>query len=438
VANSPNSSATKTPSRHWRFSLRALLVAVLAVAVIAAGFGWRLRRAQQQAAIVAKLRATGVVQVRYDYQIQNSGEGDWARLTIVPRWMRNLFGDNFFSDVHELAIGGADSTVPPDFFKAPLGPRGISEEQCRSILALAAPLRQIRSLSIHDAVVRHDALAQLTCWEQLTDLRIDFCDIRDEDLAPLTRAANLREAHLDCQPIGDPALAHLTNSHQLFRLSLRFTEVTDGGLAELAKLPGLRSLLLEQTRVTDAGITRLASLVPLDEVRFDAASGAAAGADPIPTQITKSYVRGQGIVGLDAQASVAAKNLKDGQNFLAFIKKKPSVQTTETGLLYIVMRAGTGASPTKTDIVRVNLQGHLTSGQNIDQRLEWKEPVTFPVSGTIPGLAEALLKMKVGDKWALYVPPELAYGAQSHGDVIGPNSVIIFEVELLDVLGSPN
>src|SRR4030095_13485670 len=173
-------------ARCWQFSLRTLLLLALAAAVVFAGFGWRWRRAQRQAAIVEQLRTTGVARVMYDYQIRTSGEDESGLGTKVPLWLRNRLGEDFFSDVHSLSI------TPRDRSNMPLEKRDISSEvKCVQALELAAPLSQIRTLLIQDTVVRGDALAKLTCWENLTTLRIDGCDLRDDDLVPLSRAVNL-------------------------------------------------------------------------------------------------------------------------------------------------------------------------------------------------------------------------------------------------------
>ncbi len=196
----------------------------------------------------------------YDYQIQTLDEGDQGRLTIVPRWLRSILGEDFFSDVHKLGIGGGNGGIePPDGWKAPLDARAVSESKCRQALEIAAPLDQIRSLAIHDAVVRRDALDQLTCWGGLIDLRIDGCDVRDEDLAPLARAVNLRAAWLNREPIGDEALVYLRSCGRLRTLALGVTNVTDKGLSELARFPELRELwLFHDAGITDLGIVHVA------------------------------------------------------------------------------------------------------------------------------------------------------------------------------------
>jgi len=130
----------------------------------------------------------------------------------------------------------------------------------------------------------------------------------------------------------------------------------------------------------------------------------------------------------------AEKTLKEGQAFLAANRAKPGVQTTESGLQYIVLKAGAGKSPQPADIVSVHYQGTLIDGKVFDSSIERKKPAEFPVNRIIPGWAEALLKMKVGDKWRLFLPARLAYGPQGSPDSkIPPFSVLVFEVELHEV-----
>ena len=127
------------------------------------------------------------------------------------------------------------------------------------------------------------------------------------------------------------------------------------------------------------------------------------------------------------------KNAKEGEAFLAENKNKEGVTTLDSGLQYKVLKSGDGESPTAEDTVVTHYRGTLVNGEEFDSSYNRGQPVTFPVSGVIKGWTEALQKMKVGDKWELYVPPELAYGERGAGPKIGPNSVLVFEVELLDI-----
>jgi FKBP-type peptidyl-prolyl cis-trans isomerase len=138
----------------------------------------------------------------------------------------------------------------------------------------------------------------------------------------------------------------------------------------------------------------------------------------------------------EAKAKVAGeKALKDGATFLAENKAKKGVKTTETGLQYEVIKAGDGASPKKTDVVRVHYHGTLIDGKVFDSSVQRKEPAEFPVNRVIAGWTEALQKMKVGDKWRLVIPADLAYGEKgTPGGPIPPNAVLVFEVELLEIV----
>jgi FKBP-type peptidyl-prolyl cis-trans isomerase len=134
----------------------------------------------------------------------------------------------------------------------------------------------------------------------------------------------------------------------------------------------------------------------------------------------------------EKQNAVAGTNLKAGEAFLAANAKKEGVKTTASGLQYKVINSGTGPSPKLTDTVKVHYHGTLIDGTVFDSSVRRNMPVTFSVNGVIPGWTEALQLMKVGDKWQLVIPSKLAYGEQGPPS-IGPNSVLIFEVELLGI-----
>ncbi|MBI3187904.1 MAG: FKBP-type peptidyl-prolyl cis-trans isomerase [Gammaproteobacteria bacterium] len=129
---------------------------------------------------------------------------------------------------------------------------------------------------------------------------------------------------------------------------------------------------------------------------------------------------------------MAGKNAKEGDAFLAENKKKEGVTTLPSGLQYKVITTGKGGSPKVSDTVVTHYRGSLIDGKVFDSSYERGEPVTFPVNGVIPGWTEALQKMKVGDKWQLVIPSSLAYGEHGSGP-IGPNSVLIFDIELLEI-----
>jgi FKBP-type peptidyl-prolyl cis-trans isomerase FklB len=125
-------------------------------------------------------------------------------------------------------------------------------------------------------------------------------------------------------------------------------------------------------------------------------------------------------------------NLKKGQAFLDANKSKDGVKTTASGLQYIVMKEGAGAKPTLNDKVTTHYHGTLIDGTVFDSSVERGQPASFPVSGVIPGWTEALQMMTVGSKYKLFVPAKLGYGERGK---IGPNSVLIFEVELISIDG---
>jgi len=126
-------------------------------------------------------------------------------------------------------------------------------------------------------------------------------------------------------------------------------------------------------------------------------------------------------------------NKKAGAEFLAANAKKEGVKTTASGLQYKVIEAGTGKSPAETDKVKVHYTGTLVDGKEFDSSIKRGQPATFPVNGVIKGWTEALQLMKEGAKYQLYIPAELAYGERGAGPVIGPNSTLIFDVELIAV-----
>lgn len=131
----------------------------------------------------------------------------------------------------------------------------------------------------------------------------------------------------------------------------------------------------------------------------------------------------------------AQANLEEGQEFLGENADKDGVEVTDSGLQYQVLESGDeGAqSPTLKDTVEVHYKGMLRDGTVFDSSIERDKPAVFGLKHIIPGWQEALPMMKVGDKWKLFLPPELGYGEQGAGGDIGPNEVLIFEVELLDV-----
>ena len=129
----------------------------------------------------------------------------------------------------------------------------------------------------------------------------------------------------------------------------------------------------------------------------------------------------------------AVSNKTEGDAFLAANKAKEGVVTLPSGLQYKILTAGTGPKPAATDSVVCNYRGTLINGTEFDSSYKRGEPASFPVNGVIKGWTEALQLMPVGSKWQLFIPSELAYGERSPAPEIGPNSTLIFEVELLSI-----
>lgn len=137
---------------------------------------------------------------------------------------------------------------------------------------------------------------------------------------------------------------------------------------------------------------------------------------------------------LTKQKEQAETNKKKGEAFLAKNKQKEGVVTLESGLQYEVLKKGDGQSPKATDTVTAHYHGTLLDGTVFDSSLQGgREPITIGVNQVIKGWTEALQLMKVGDKWRLYVPSDLAYGPNGSRGAIGPNETLIFEVELLSI-----
>lgn len=138
---------------------------------------------------------------------------------------------------------------------------------------------------------------------------------------------------------------------------------------------------------------------------------------------------------IQARAQQAGDNKKAGDAFLVDNGKKDAVVTLPSGLQYKIVKAAEGQKPTDGDTVACNYRGTLIDGTEFDKS-EAGKPATFQVGMVIPGFKEALKLMPVGSRWQLFIPSNLAYGERGAGDVIGPNTMLIFEVELLSIKGT--
>lgn len=181
------------------------------------------------------------------------------------------------------------------------------------------------------------------------------------------------------------------------------------------------------------------------EIEVDAKSLAAGIADTLSgkAQLTEAQqkevlneFRTQLMAKMEAKQKEAGdKNLKTGEEFLAANAKKEGVKSTASGLQYKVLKSGKadGKSPKASDTVKVHYHGTLIDGKVFDSSVQRGEPAEFGVGEVIPGWTEVLQLMKEGDKWQVYIPSKLAYGPRSAGPEIGPNSTLIFDVELLSI-----
>ncbi len=135
-----------------------------------------------------------------------------------------------------------------------------------------------------------------------------------------------------------------------------------------------------------------------------------------------------------ARDSMGNANLAAGEAYLAENGAKDGVITTESGLQYEVLEQGTGAMPTAENTARLHYRGTLIDGTEFDSSYERGEPAVFPVGGLISGFSEALQLMNEGSKFRVVIPSDIGYGPQGSQGAIGPNAVLIFEIELLEVI----
>jgi FKBP-type peptidyl-prolyl cis-trans isomerase FklB len=135
-----------------------------------------------------------------------------------------------------------------------------------------------------------------------------------------------------------------------------------------------------------------------------------------------------------ANQGQSKNNLEEGLKFLSENCTKEGVKELPSGLQYQVLNEGEGELPSLNDQVKCHYHGTLIDGTVFDSSVERGQPATFPVNGVIQGWVEALQLMSTGSKWRLFVPSELGYGNQGAGGAIGPNTTLIFDVELLEIV----
>ena len=150
-----------------------------------------------------------------------------------------------------------------------------------------------------------------------------------------------------------------------------------------------------------------------------------------------SYQEAQTIINefFEALQSKATKGaIQQGKDFLEQNARREGITTLSSGLQYEIITEGKGAKPQASDTVKVHYHGTLLDGKVFDSSVQRGEPATFGVTQVISGWVEALQLMPVGSKWKLFIPSDLAYGAQGAGNDIGPHTTLVFEVELLEIV----
>jgi FKBP-type peptidyl-prolyl cis-trans isomerase len=166
----------------------------------------------------------------------------------------------------------------------------------------------------------------------------------------------------------------------------------------------------------------------------DSLSGKEPRLDPVEARrVMQEFQNNARTIMMEKSKADGERNLKEGAEFLDKNAKMPGVTVTKSGLQMLTLTEGSGAVPKATDAVKVHYRGTLLDGREFDSSYQRNEPAVFPVTQVIKGWTEALQRMKVGGKYKLFVPPDIAYGAQGAGNMIGPNATLIFEVELLGI-----
>ncbi len=216
---------------------------------------------------------------------------------------------------------------------------------------------------------------------------------------------------------------------------------TAAGDAVVADIPGLET---ESAQVSYMiGMDMAKSLDPIkdtldvnvmaDAMRTTFAGGKSKLTDEQSAKIQEAFTAKLQAKQEAEQAAKAEKGKEEGAAFLAANKGKPGVKVTESGLQYLVVRAGTGAVPTAADTVRVHYKGTLLDGTVFDSSYERGQPAEFGLAQVIPGWSEGVALMPVGSKYTFWIPAELGYGETGTGP-IPPNAMLTFEVELMEIV----
>lgn len=186
-----------------------------------------------------------------------------------------------------------------------------------------------------------------------------------------------------------------------------------------------------------AGTVKSQFPVAVDEAAFRAgvAESLAGSASRVSEEESRTAMTNLELAQQEATQKSALANGREGAEFLADNGAREGVQTTQSGLQYEVITAGTGAKPTISDTVTTHYEGKLLNGEVFDSSIARGEPASFPLNRVIPGWTEALQLMPIGSKYRLFIPPDLAYGSAGTPG-IPPQSTLIFEVELLEIQAS--
>jgi FKBP-type peptidyl-prolyl cis-trans isomerase len=150
-------------------------------------------------------------------------------------------------------------------------------------------------------------------------------------------------------------------------------------------------------------------------------------------EVQQMFAQKQQEERLKKSLDMITKNKKAAEDFLKENGAKEGIKTTASGLQYMIIKPGDGKLPKAEDVVKVHYKGTLMDGTEFDSSYTRNEPVEFPLNQVIPGWTEALQLMKIGSKYRVFLPPKLAYGDRGAPPVIEPGSMLIFEVELLDI-----
>ena len=171
-----------------------------------------------------------------------------------------------------------------------------------------------------------------------------------------------------------------------------------------------------------------------DETMLEGVKDVMTGKPPrISQERIRAVMQAQQQKQLKQHLAMASANKKASEEFLNKVKAKKGITTLPSGVLYTVLKQGTGQQPKPTDKVVAHYRGTLPDGTEFDSSYKRDKPATFSVTGVIKGWQEILQLMKTGAKWKVWIPSNLAYGEQGAGKAIGPNQALVFEIELLEI-----